>query len=65
METEFCTHFISAMVWNAYHALQGYEMHTSANFEVKDTHFLKQIIFLKSINSLFCLSARHKVMSAM
>ena len=28
-------------------------MHTSANFEKLKTHFLKQVIFLKSINSLF------------
>ena len=28
-------------------------MHINANFDVKDTHFLKQIIFLKSLNSLF------------
>ena len=42
---ELCTHFISAVVWNAYHALQWYEMHTRANF-------LKPIIFLKSISSL-------------
>ena len=36
--------FHSAMVWNAYHALQWYEMHTSANFEkVKDTSNFSQI----------------------
>ena len=30
--------FISAVVWNAYHALQWYEMHTSANFGKSKTH---------------------------
>ena len=51
MVTELCTLFISAMVWNAYHALQWYEMHTSANFEKSKTHIFS--VFLKSINSLF------------
>ena len=32
---------------------QWYEMHTSSNFEMLKTDFLKQIFFLKSINSLF------------
>ena len=32
-------------------------MHNSANFEKSDTNFLKQIMFLKSINSFFvCIS---------
>ena len=38
MVTELCIHFISAMVWNAYHALQSYEMHTIANFEKSKAH---------------------------
>ena len=33
-------------------APQWYEMHTNANFEKSKTHFLKQIILLKSTNSL-------------
>ena len=46
--------------------LRNGEMHTSANFEkVKETHFLKQIIFLKSINSLFYLLVAHCVHSSM
>ena len=53
MVIELCSLLISAMVGTAYHALQWYEMHTSANFEKPKLHFLKQIIFLKSINSLY------------
>ena len=45
--------FHSAMVWNAYHALQLYEMHTSAK-KCIPVLILKSQIFLKSINSLFC-----------
>ena len=49
------SHTISAMVWNAYHAPPWYEMHTVLILKVKDTHFLKQISFLKSINFLFVM----------
>ena len=51
MVTELCTHFIFAMVWNVYHALQWYEMHTSANFEKSKTHFLN----FSQINKFFVL----------
>ena len=47
--------FHSAMVWNACHALQWYEIHTNANFEKSKTH-----IFLKSINSLLWVFRFHK-----
>ena len=50
MATELCTHFISAMACNACHAPEICMLHTSANFEKSDTFFLKQIIFLKSLN---------------
>ena len=51
--TELCTRSISAMACNVCHAPEICMLHTSANFEksktqvVKDTSFLKQIIFLK------------------
>ena len=51
--TELCTHSISAMTCTACHAPEICILHTSANCKVKDTFFLKQIIFIKSLNSVF------------
>ena len=39
--------FHSAMVWNAYHALQWYEMYTSANFEKSILNRFKPPVFSK------------------
>ena len=38
MVTKLCTHFISAM---AYHALEIFILHTSANFEKSKTQILR------------------------
>ena len=51
MVTELYAHFISARACKACHAPEICILHTSANFE-KSTIFLKQIIFLKSLNSV-------------
>ena len=52
--TELCPHSISAMACNACNAYEIYIPHTSANFEkIKDTIFLKKIMFLRSLNSVF------------
>ena len=53
MVTELCTHSISAMAYNACHAPEICMLHTSPNFEKSKTFFLKQIIFLKSLNLVF------------
>ena len=37
METELCTHLISAMACNACHAPEIFILHTSANFEKSKT----------------------------
>ena len=39
MVTELCTHFISAMAYNACHAPKICMLHTSANFEKSKTQF--------------------------
>ena len=49
MVTELCPHSISAMACNASEICI---LHTSANFEKSKTIFLKQMIFLKSLNSV-------------
>ena len=54
MVTELCTHLISVMVWNAYHALQWYEMHTTANFEKSKAHIFSNKNF-SQINKFFVL----------
>ena len=60
MVTVLCTHSISANcmqdanLWSMANAPEICILHTSANFEkVKDTIFLKQIIFLNSLNSVY------------
>ena len=55
MVTELCTHSISTMACSACHAPEICILHTSANFEKSKAIFLKQIIFLKSLNSLLNL----------
>ena len=53
MVTELCTHSVSAMAYNACHAPEICILHTSANSEKSKTQFFpKQIIFLKSLNSV-------------
>ena len=51
MVTDLCTRSISAIAI----APEIFITHTSANFEIlkSDTIFLKQIIILKSLNSVF------------
>ena len=58
MVTELCTHSISALACNACHAPEICILHTSANFEKSKTIFLKQIFFLKSLNSVFMMKQR-------
>ena len=55
--TVLYTYFISAMVWNTYmyHASEIFILHTSVNFEKSDANFLKQTLFLKSLN--LCLKS--------
>ena len=39
MAIELCTHSISAMACNAFHAPEIYILHTNANFEMSKTQF--------------------------
>ena len=52
MVTELCTHSISATAYNACHAPGICNLHTSASLEKSKIIFLKQMIFLKSLNSV-------------